>query len=43
MSVEWARRQSEELLALGMSGIQTYRMQTAAHVKRAIEPALTGA
>ena len=43
VGVEWARRQSEELLASGVPGIHYYLMQTAVHVKRVIEPALTGA
>ena len=40
IGVEWARRQSDELLAAGVPGIHYYLMQTAAHVQRVIEPDL---
>lgn len=43
IGVEWARRQSDELLASGVPGIHYYLMQTATHVKRVIEPALKAA
>ena len=40
IGVEWARRQSAELLAHGVPGIHYYLMQTAKHVQRVIEPEL---
>ena len=43
VGVEWARQQSEELLAAGVPGIHYYLMQTAAHVKRVVEPILKNA
>ena len=43
IGVEWTRRQADELLASGVPGIHYYLMQTAAHVKRVIEPALKAA
>ena len=43
VGVEWARQQSDELLAAGVPGIHYYLMQTAAHVKRVVEPMLKSA
>jgi methylenetetrahydrofolate reductase (NADPH) len=43
VGVEWARQQSDELLAAGVPGIHYYLMQTAAHVKRVVAPILKSA
>ena len=43
IGVEWARQQSDELLAAGVPGIHYYLMQTAAHVKRVVAPILKSA
>ena len=43
VGVEWARQQSDELLAAGVPGIHYYLMQTAAHVKRVVSPILKSA
>ncbi len=43
VGVEWARCQSEELIASGVPGIHYYLMQTAKHIARVLEPALKNA
>ncbi|OZC03229.1 methylenetetrahydrofolate reductase [NAD(P)H] [Rubricoccus marinus] len=38
VGIEWARQQSEELLAAGAPGIHFYIMSNPAHVQRVVEP-----